>query len=95
MKTKGLDKSLEFAHKQAKEGLMNDAVTLNGHIARCEDGALTLYCYANKFYRRVGDKKNGYWESDAGIMMCIDGSLFPEQKWADEPKKVKITIELA
>lgn len=86
--------SYEQGYKQAREDLMNDAVTLNGHIARCEDGALTLYCWANKFYRRTGDRKNGYWESDTGIMMCIDRHLFPDVNWDDEPKEVSITIKL-
>ena len=72
---------------------MKKKVEIKGYVARCEDGALALYCYANRFYRRTGDENNGYWESDTGIMMLVDRRLFPALKWEDEPRKVKITIE--
>ena len=49
-----------------------------------------LFLYLYKPIRCVGN-----FIDDGGYCMSLPRELFPEQKWEDEPKKVKITIELA
>lgn len=73
---------------------MTGKVTIEGWIARdmepdnvC-DGT-DLWLYPHKPNRCVGN-----FTDSEGYCMSLPTELFPSQRWEDEPRKVKVTIEI-
>ena len=69
--------------------------TFEGYIARDEKEKLgdSLSLYRDVPPERDAADFGGYWENRSDFI-TLPKEMFPDQKWEDEPRKVKVTIEL-
>ena len=74
--------------------------TLTGWLARDEfknsrkEAPGTLCFYDEKPVRDCSSSLGGYWDGSMGDCIELPETMFPELTWKDEPKYVKLTIEV-
>lgn len=71
-----------------------EEVTIEGYIARDEDGALSLFPIKPfRDYADINDVCRGFWDSITDYSIIIPKGRFPHLAWSDEPLEVTITIK--
>lgn len=86
---------VQYEHERLMEEIQKSTLE-DGYIARDEKGHLV---YSNRKLEREWDpeRSDGYWypdddEENFDGMLCLPDKWFPEVRWADTPKKVKLII---
>lgn len=64
---------------------------IEGFVARDANGFIYLW---EECPRRCSDIRYKWWESTFSTRMELPAQSFPDITWEDEPKKVKVTIDL-
>ena len=83
----GVIKSLRADCDTAEQAEPAPAATIKGWVARDGQGGLV---YSTKKMERVID---GHWRMWKYSMGVLASELFPDLRWEDEPKPVRVIIE--
>ena len=83
----GVIKSLRADCDTAEQAEPAPAATIKGWVARDGQGGLV---YSTKKMERVLD---GHWRMLKYSMGVLASELFPDLRWEDEPKPVRVIIE--
>lgn len=74
--------------------------TLTGWLARDEyknskkETPGTLFFYSEEPVRDSSSTLGGYWDGNMGDYIELPETMFPELTWDNDPKYVKLTIEV-
>lgn len=95
------DEIEDIMKKEEKKNKIVKSIPKKKESCTIEEFYIARDCYGLTIYKhlpkRFHDKNNDndYWSGQNELMISLPQTAFPNLKWEDEPKKIKIIIEEA